>query len=70
MLGKAGKIVNFQGMFRNPEDVAHFKPTVLQLPLYLVEFEFVTVWGKACPARCMGDTIRAEIYEPWLSLIT
>ncbi|MEO0432183.1 MAG: SH3-like domain-containing protein [Cyanobacteria bacterium J06656_5] len=37
LLGKKGKIANFQGLFTNPEDLAHFKSKVLCLPLYLVE---------------------------------
>ncbi|MEM7772368.1 MAG: SH3-like domain-containing protein [Cyanobacteria bacterium P01_A01_bin.37] len=40
LLGKQGKIVNFQGMFLSPEDLAHFKPTVFELPLYLVECNY------------------------------
>jgi nitrile hydratase len=67
LLGKIGEIVHFQGMFLNPEDVAHFKETVIRLPLYLVEFDLDTVWGEACLQRCKGDKMRVEIYEPWLT---
>lgn len=66
LLGKPGKISQFQGMFLNPEEVAHFRRTVVRLPLYLVEFDFVDVWEDACPERCIYDKLRAEIYEPWL----
>lgn len=67
LFGKSGKIVGFQGMFSNPEAVAHLRANVVRLPLYLVEFEMMEVWGDRCTQRSRKDTIRAEIYEPWLS---
>lgn len=66
LLGKKGKIANFQGLFTNPEDLAHFKSQVLCLPLYLVEFDMVEVWEEQCPQKSLKDKIRIEIYEPWL----
>ncbi|MEL6778460.1 MAG: SH3-like domain-containing protein, partial [Cyanobacteria bacterium J06597_16] len=66
LLGKSGKIVSFQGMFSNPEDVAHLRPTVVRLPLYLVEFEMTEVWGNSFAQKSLQDKVRAEIYEPWL----
>ncbi len=66
LLGKQGRIINLQGLFLNPEDLAHFKPSVLRLPLYLVEFEMAHVWGSRCPKKSLKDKVRAEIYEPWL----
>ncbi|MEO1396122.1 MAG: SH3-like domain-containing protein [Cyanobacteria bacterium J06634_5] len=74
LLGKIGKIVSFQGMFLNPEDVAHLKSTVVRLPLYLVEFEMAEVWGDSPSGKLrqrsaqtsLQDKVRAEIYEPWL----
>lgn len=66
LLGKVGKVVSFQGIFSNPEDVAHLKPTVVRLPLYLVEFEMAEVWGQRCSQKNSQDKIRAEIYESWL----
>lgn len=70
LLGKNGKISQFQGMFLNPEDVAHFKALVVRLPLYLVEFELEHIWGDGCPKRGIHDKLRAEIYETWLSKST
>ncbi|MBE9061368.1 SH3-like domain-containing protein [cf. Phormidesmis sp. LEGE 11477] len=70
LLGKTGEIIGFSGMFLNPEDVAHFRKQVTRLPLYLVEFDFETVWQAACPKRCVGDKITAEIYGPWLSPVS
>ncbi|MEB3230146.1 MAG: SH3-like domain-containing protein [Leptolyngbyaceae bacterium] len=70
LLGKKGRITHLQGCFLNPEDLAHFKPTVLQLPLYLVEFDMLEVWGDRCPKRSQNDKIRVEIYEPWLTALT
>ena len=66
LLGKKGTIANLQGLFLNPEDLAHFKSSVLRLPLYLVEFEMAEIWGEHCPQRSLKDKIRLEIYEPWL----
>lgn len=70
LLGKQGRIANIQGHFPNPEDIAHFQSPVLALPLYLVEFDMVEIWGAACPARSRHDKLRAEIYEPWLIKIS
>ncbi|MEL7050249.1 MAG: SH3-like domain-containing protein [Cyanobacteria bacterium J06588_5] len=67
LLGKRGKVVSFQDMFSNPEDVAHLKSTVVRLPLYLVEFEMTEVWGDRCPRKSLKDKVKAEIYESWLS---
>ncbi|MBT9312249.1 SH3-like domain-containing protein [Leptothoe kymatousa] len=67
LFGKKGKIANLQGLFANPEDLAHFKSKVVHLPLYLVEFDMVEVWGEQCPKkRSLKDKLRVEIYEPWL----
>lgn len=66
LFGKAGVIVRCQGLFLSPEDLAHFKSPVMQLPLYLVEFKMAEVWGDRCPARSQNDTLRVELYEPWL----
>lgn len=66
LLGKRGKIVNIQGRFLNPEDVAHFKEKVLRLPLYLVEFSLAEIWGDSCPSKSCKDKVRVEFYEHWL----
>ena len=66
LFGKKGKIANLQGLFTNPEDLAHFKFNVMRLPLYLVEFDMAEVWGEQCPERSLKDKLRVEIYEPWL----
>lgn len=77
VLGKQGRIIHLQGVFANPEDLAHFKPTVQQLPLYLVEFDLLDVWSdvpegmssKRGSQRRRNDKIRVEIYEPWLTAL-
>jgi hypothetical protein len=70
LLGKCGRIANIQGQFPDPAAIAHFQETVSVLPLYLVEFDMTEVWGAACPTRSRNDTLRVEIYEPWLTPIT
>ncbi len=67
LFGKQGRIVRLQGHFLNPEEIAHYKPTVAKLPLYLVEFELGAIWGELCPARSRADKLQAEFYEHWLS---
>ncbi|WP_084669143.1 SH3-like domain-containing protein [Spirulina major] len=67
LLGKTGRIAQLQGFFLNPEDLAHFKSTVLRLPLYLVEFDMLEIWGDRCPPRSQKDKLRVEIYEPWVT---
>lgn len=69
LLGKRGRIANIQGQFPDPVAIAHFHETVSVLPLYLVEFDMTEVWGAACPTRSRNDTLRVEIYEPWLTPI-
>lgn len=70
LLGKRGVIANVQGYFLNPEDIAHYKSTVLKLPLYLVEFELQEVWAKTDSSQPIQsnpkDKICVEIYEHWL----
>ncbi|NEQ51598.1 MAG: nitrile hydratase subunit beta [Leptolyngbya sp. SIO3F4] len=66
LLGKKGRIANLQGLFPNPEDLAHFKSKVVRLPLYLVDFDMAEVWGEQCPQRSLQDKLRVEIYETWL----
>ena len=64
---KKGIIQGLQGQYLNPEELAHFKSPVFRLPLYLVEFEMLEVWGDRCPIKSLKDKLRVEIYEPWLS---
>jgi nitrile hydratase len=67
LLGKPGVIIRLQGLFLNPEDIAHYHSTVYMLPLYLVEFKLQDVWEGHSRHCNPNDTIRVEIYEPWLS---
>ncbi len=67
LLGKQGIVRQIQGIFKNPEELAHLIQPVHQLYLYLVEFEMPEIWGELCPADVQRDTLSAEFYEPWLS---
>lgn len=69
LLGKQGTVQQIQGIFKNPEEVAHFIQPIHQFHLYLVEFEMSELWGDLCPANGQQDTLSAELYEPWLSLV-
>jgi hypothetical protein len=66
LLGKQGTVRQIQGIFKNPEELAHLLQPVHQLYLYLVEFEMSEIWGELCPADVQSDTLSAEFYEPWL----
>lgn len=69
LLGKQGTVRQIQGIFKNPEELAHLLQPVHQLYLYLIEFEMSEIWGELCPVEGQKDTLSAEIYEHWLSLI-
>lgn len=62
--GKVGRIDRVLGDFRNPEELAYFKPGEPVRPLYAVRFRQADVWPDygGGPA----DTVAADIYEHWL----
>jgi len=67
LLGKRGIVSQVQGIFKNPEEMAHLLQPVRRLYLYLVEFEMQEIWGELCPGSAQRDTLTAELYEHWLS---
>lgn len=62
--GKTGRIDAVAGAFRNPEELAYYRPGTPKLPLYIVRFRQADVWEnyEGGPA----DTVAADIYEHWL----
>jgi nitrile hydratase subunit beta len=63
--GKIGTVVHVHGAFRNPEDLAYYRPGLPEIPLYLVRFPQAQVWADyQGPA---GDTVAADLYEHWLT---
>jgi nitrile hydratase len=68
--GREGEIVQFCGLFRNPEELAYAIPSdrVSRQPLYSVRFAASRLWpGFAENSRDMVDI---EIYQHWLEPAT
>lgn len=62
--GHEGVVERFCGYFKNPEELAYFRPGTPMKALYRVRFLQSSVWPKyAGPA---GDTLDIDIYEHWL----
>ena len=62
--GKPGRIETVAGSFRNPEELAYYRPGTPALPLYRVRFRQADVWADY--AGPPNDTVTADIYEHWL----
>ncbi|MSO77236.1 MAG: nitrile hydratase subunit beta [Alphaproteobacteria bacterium] len=63
--GKVGTVVLVHGAFRNPEDLAYYRPGLPELPLYMVRFPQAHVWLDYVGPS--GDTVAADLYEHWLT---
>lgn len=61
--GKVGRIERVLGHFRNPEQLAYYRPAET-FPLYYVLFRQADVWPGHAPDD--PDTVAADIYEHWL----
>ena len=62
--GKTGRVDMVLGTFRNPEELAYFKPGTPALPLYKVRFRQAEVWPDYAGGK--ADTVTADVYEHWL----
>lgn len=63
--GRSGVVAEVLGQFRDPERLAYHRPGLPAQVLYKVRFRQKEIWPKySGPA---GDTLEADIYEPWLS---
>ena len=62
--GKIGTVDHQLGVFRNPEELAYYKPGLPKLPLYVVRFPQREVWPDY--AGSAADSVAADIYEHWL----
>lgn len=58
--GRRGRVRAVLGAYKNPEQLAYFKPADT-LALYDVVFDWKDVWGEDGP-----DKVAADIYENWL----
>jgi nitrile hydratase subunit beta len=61
--GKIGRVERVLGHYRNPEQLAYYRPADT-LPLYYVLFRRADLW-PGCPPETR-DTVAADIYEHWL----
>jgi hypothetical protein len=62
--GKTGVVAEIQGIYRNPEQLAYFKPGLPMQVLYKVRFRQGELWSRyPGPA---GDNLEVDIYEHWL----
>lgn len=62
--GRDGVIERFCGYFKNPEELAYFRPGTPLRALYRVRFLQSDVWPTYDGAA--GDTLDIDIYEHWL----
>ena len=62
--GKAGLVTEIQGTYRNPEQLAYFKPGLPAQVLYKVRFKQGELWSRY-PGP-VGDNLEVDIYEHWL----
>ena len=63
--GKVGTVAHVHGAFRNPEELAYYRPGLPEVPLYLVRFPQAHVWPDYDGPE--GDTVAADLYEHWLT---
>ena len=62
--GRIGRVERIAGTFRNPEELAYYRPGLPKLPLYVVRFRQADLWDDYRGAP--NDTVAADIYEHWL----
>jgi hypothetical protein len=62
--GREGVVERFCGYFKNPEELAYFRPGLPLRALYRVRFAQTHVWPDyQGPA---SDTLDIDLYEHWL----
>jgi nitrile hydratase len=64
IVGCTGKIVQFCGMFLNPEDLSVGITQGPVVALYRIKFAMSAVWKE--PPRHPDDALCIEIYDHWL----
>jgi nitrile hydratase len=63
--GKTGKIIQFCGVFLNPEDLSVGKTAGPAVPLYRVSFRQRDLWPEY--KRNGADLLTIEVYDHWLA---
>ena len=62
--GHTGVVERFCGYYKNPEELAYFRPGTPMKALYRVRFRQSEVWPNYAGAS--ADTLDIDIYEHWL----
>jgi hypothetical protein len=62
--GHQGVVERFCGYFKNPEELAYFRPGTPLRALYRVRFEQTEVWPQYRGSA--ADTLDIDLYEHWL----
>lgn len=65
IMGKAGSVIQYCGVFLNPEDLSVGKTAGPVVPLYRVMFRQNEIWPNYDGAS--DDTLAIEIYDHWLA---
>lgn len=63
--GKTGEVIQFCGLFLNPEDLSVGNTAGPVIPLYRVKFRQAELWPDYRGPS--DDTLTIEIYDHWLS---
>ncbi len=66
ILGHTGEIIQFCGLFLNPEDLSIGRTSGPMVPLYRVKFSMTALWDEVQHHR--DDALCIEIYDHWLEL--
>lgn len=62
--GHEGVVERFCGYFKNPEELAYFRPGTPLKALYRIRFVQAQVWPQYIGPK--SDTLDIDIYEHWL----
>ena len=62
--GLSGEVCALQGIFRDPERLAYYRPGLPPLPLYKVRIPQTAIWPDYSGPR--DDDLEVDVYENWL----
>jgi nitrile hydratase subunit beta len=68
ILGQVGEVVQYCGMFLNPEDLSVGRTGGRVVPLYRVQFPMAALWPGY--SRHPQDVLVIEIYDHWLAPVS
>lgn len=62
--GLTGEVCRVQGVFRDPERLAYYRPGLPPLPLYKVRIPQSAIWPDYSGPS--DDDLEVDVYENWL----